>query len=144
MLPMLNPIESGYGVSLIQSPEDTPIVAFATASRGRDGAFLNYTRLYHRLGGNAEPFVATAQLLAHGADWKNSAGWLKASYPEFFLPNTSTLKTMERISGAGSFAGASHNLLTAFLFLLLRTTHTICRCRLERAARFRRSGGCNV
>ena len=108
MLPMLNRIESGYGVSLIQSPEDTPIVAFATASTHSDGAFLNFTRLYHRLGGNAEPFVATAHLLAHGADWRPAAGWLKASYPEFFLPNASTLKTMERISGAGSFAGTLH------------------------------------
>lgn len=110
VLPMLNRIEPdlGFGLSLVQSPEDTPIVAWATAALAdatpATGCWLNWTRAYHRLGGNALPSNFSADFIAHGPDWRPAAAWMHQQYPRFFQPDPSTHETLQRIAGTGSYA----------------------------------------
>lgn len=108
VLPMLNRIEPslGLGLSLVQSPEDTPIVAWATAGQvgTSAGCWLNWTRAFHRLGGNAMPSNFSADLIAHGPDWRPALAWLHKQYPRFFQPDSSTHETLQRIAGTGSYA----------------------------------------
>ena len=109
VLPMLNRIEAslGLGLSLVQSPEDTPIVAWASAALmegDAGGCWLNWTRAYHRLGGNALPSNFSADFLAHGPDWRPAAAWMHQQYPRFFQPDPSTRETLQRIAGTGSYS----------------------------------------
>jgi hypothetical protein len=77
-------------VTVAQSPEDTPIVAWATAGLdGAGGAWLNWTRANHRLGGQgspqmAAPIVFRADIIASVACWRPSAAWMQSTYPAFF------------------------------------------------------------
>jgi|EP01049_Picozoa_sp_SAG25_P010296 hypothetical protein len=110
VLPMLTRIDSASqsGVSLLQSPEDTPISAFASAATvlgGKQGqAWLNWTRLYHRLGGDATPISFVADFVTHEDDWRPAAAFLVKRYPRFFEPHPATAATMARIFGTGAYA----------------------------------------
>ena len=74
-------VRKGVGLSLIQSPEDTPIVAWATVGAEGAGAWLNWTRAYHRLGGNSLPVSFSADFVAHAPDWRPAAAWMVERYP---------------------------------------------------------------
>ena len=80
ILPVLTRIDAALdtGITLAQSPEDTPIVAFATAAAadhsgagagagaGSAGAWLNWTRRYHRFGGQGGSHEASPTSFAAG------------------------------------------------------------------------------
>ena len=110
VLPMLTRIDASpahdSGISVLLSPEDTPISAYASAAltTGGGGAWLNFTRLYHRLGAGAEPISFSADIVAHAADWRPAAQWMVDRYPPFFAPDPATATTMRRIFGTGAYA----------------------------------------
>lgn len=106
VLPMLTRIDgdAGFGLSLVQSPEDTPIVAYSSVAATPEGggAWLNWTRLYHRLGRGAENISFSADLFVHGPCWRPAARWTRQRYPAFFSPHVS-LSRMAQISGTASY-----------------------------------------
>lgn len=106
VLPMLTRVAGSIGLTLAQDPNDTPIVAYATAAAAAAGgaAWLNWTRVFHRLGGNADPISFSADFIATGPDWKPAAAWMARQYPTFFEPNPAALETARRVSGTGSYA----------------------------------------
>jgi hypothetical protein len=136
-LPILSRIDieaelEDSGLSLVQSPEDTPIVAYASteliapaatattslaatlpaaagAGATTSGAWLNWTRLYHRMGGGSNdsmPISFSADFVAHAPDWRPAAAWTRSRYPRFFEPDSAAVAsgTMERIAGTASYA----------------------------------------
>lgn len=98
--------EPPLGLSLIMSPDNTPIVAFATATResGTNNVWLNWTRQYHRLGNDSAPVQFRQHIVAHGPGWRPAAGFLRNRYPAYFLPNASTVTTLSKIQGTASYA----------------------------------------
>jgi len=97
------------GVTVAQSPEDTPIVAFATANTAAAGVWLNWTRRYHRLGGaggahQAETVVFHADVLLHAGCWRPGVQWMQKRYPPFFEPDPAAAATAQRVYGTASYA----------------------------------------
>lgn len=105
VLPILSLIDevAGFGLSLVQSPQDTPIVAYSSvAATHAGGAWLNWTRLYHRFGHGAENISFSADLFVHGPCWRPAAQWTKERYPAFFKSKVSP-ERIAKISGTASY-----------------------------------------
>lgn len=124
ILPVLSRLDAGEGASaaaaagnesgitLVQSPYDTPIVAFAEATPaavGTAGVWLKWTRQYHRLGGvggahQALPVTFEQDFIAHAGCWRPAVAWLQARYPGFFEPNEMAAATAASVFGTASYA----------------------------------------
>ena len=100
-LPMLTLIGKHAGLSLLHSPEDTPVVASASAARvdRSDGLWQNWTRYYHRLGAGVSAVRFESDLLAHAPCWRPAAAWLRSRYPRFFEPHPAAASALRRLSG---------------------------------------------
>lgn len=112
VLPLLTRVVSGgsngpgWGVSLASSPDDTPITAYASTSGDAGAAnamWLNFTRLYHRLGGEAKHITFASNILAHGPGWRPAALFLVKRYPSYFEPRVD-LRAVFNISGTAAYA----------------------------------------
>ena len=100
------------GITLVQSPYDTPIVAFAQATpasptNAAAGGWLKWTRQYHRLGGvggahEANRVTFSQDLIAHAGCWRPAVAWLQARYPAFFAPHPTAAATATAVFGAAS------------------------------------------
>ena len=115
ILPVLTYIDGGIGASphvggltLAQSPEDTPIVAHSTVGQSGDTAWFNWTRQHHRFGGRgteheAEPISFSADFIAHDACWRPGVAWMQRRYPAFFSVDPNATATAEEVYGTGSY-----------------------------------------
>ena len=94
-IPVLARVDGHGATAVVQALDYVPIVSktnvgvAAASSTTGDGArvWLNYTRLYERLGGGT-PALAFAQHvlgIPHG-DWRPAVAWLNARFPAWFEP----------------------------------------------------------
>jgi hypothetical protein len=115
ILPVLTYIDGGVdtspfvgGLTLAQSPEDTPIVAYSTVGQSGGTAWLNWTRQHHRLGGRggkheAVPISFSADFVAHAACWRPAVAWMQERYPAFFSVHPNATATAKEVYGTGSY-----------------------------------------
>ena len=90
-LPVLERVDGANSTAVVQSLDYVPIVSITNmgvASSTHGGVWLNYTRLYERLGGATPALAFTQHVLAVPTDdWRPTAAFLNAQYPEYFEPN---------------------------------------------------------
>lgn len=100
----INP-EEDTGVSILFSPEDTPVYsvlnAYAVGANQEMGVF-NYSRQYHRLGNNSEAVIFTQDIAVHEGCWRSSLAWMAEQYKEYFEPYSGV--DAYSLNGAGAYA----------------------------------------
>jgi hypothetical protein len=100
----INP-EEDTGVSILFSPEDTPVYsvlnAYAVGANQEMGVF-NYSRQYHRLGNNSEAVIFTQDIAVHEGCWRSSLAWMAEQYKEYFEPYSGV--DAYSLDGAGAYA----------------------------------------
>ena len=93
-LPVLVRIDSANATAVVQALDYVPIVSITNvgvadeSSANGGGVWLNYTRLYERLGGATPTLAFTQHVLAVAADdWRPAVAFLNARHPDMFEPN---------------------------------------------------------
>ncbi len=104
-IPMVSVLEegSGFGMSVILSPEDTLLdLNLRTSTSGE----LVFSREYNRISAG-KTIHFSMDIVAHEASWRGGLRWMTENYPGYFNPN---IELADQIAGTGAYS----SLETAF------------------------------
>lgn len=92
-------------VGVLQSPRDTPVVAYTEVSPGaatgrNQGVDMSFVRQYQRFCNTCTPATFRQHILAGGGGWRTIVAQYQSIYPSFFHPAVNT----SMVDGPGSYA----------------------------------------
>ena len=100
----INP-EEDTGVSILFSPEDTPVYSLLNAyplDVNQEMGVFNYSRQYHRLGNKSEAVSFSQDIAVHEGCWRAPLAWMTEQYKEYFQPHP--VVDTYSLDGPGAYA----------------------------------------